>query len=84
MTVSHELLKRLDQKAEVLAQYKPAPVREWVVTLIENGQTRELVMPMAPDLRTLMRIAPNAILNDVRMRCKESQAASGNTFFAQN
>ncbi|NVO27024.1 hypothetical protein HJ526_06325 [Donghicola sp. C2-DW-16] len=84
MTVSYELLKRLDHKAEVLAQYKPAAIREWVVVLTENGKTRELVMPMAPDLRTLARIAPNAVLTEVHMRSKKSQPAGGNPFFAQN
>lgn len=93
MTVSYELMKRLEAE-RFLTDRIDVPHRsdrvteagpqEYVVVLSENGrETRELVLPSAPDIAMLARIAPNAQLAEVRLHSNARRQARRALFFAK-
>ncbi len=82
MTVSYELLNRLKARRDA-PRAQIDVQQEYVIVLSENGgETRELVMPRAPSIQTLARIAPNAVLAEVRVRNNRSHPNGRDPFFA--
>ena len=82
MSVSYALLNRIEER-RTAAPVVPDLQQEYVIVLAENGgETRELIMPRAPDIQTLARIAPNAVLAEVRVRSNRSHPDGRDPFFA--